>query len=64
LCNVVPEIVDVAQFQRRNRIEQPSKLPWRVRAQLKRVLQAQFFRSAARHQAEMNVLNPAAAIGA
>jgi hypothetical protein len=26
--------------------------------------QAQFFRSAARHQAKVNVLNPAAAIGA
>ena len=38
------------------------KLPCCIRAQLKRVLQAQFFRSAARHQTELNVLNPTAAI--
>ena len=60
MLNLVPEIVDVTQFQRWNRSEQPTKLPCRVRAQLKFVPQAKFFRPAAHQQADAKVLDPAA----
>src|SRR2546429_1464981 len=62
LLNVVPGIVDVAQFQRRKRTEQPSKLPCRIRAELKFVPQAKFLRPATHKQADPQVLDPAAEI--
>ena len=60
MLNFVPEIVDVAQFQRWNRSEQPTKLRCRVCAQLKFVPQANFFRPVAHEEAHTTILDPAA----
>jgi len=53
-----------AEFQRWNGTEQPSKLPYRICAELKFVPQAKFFRPAVHQQADSKIFDPSAEIGA
>jgi len=58
------KIVGVAQFQRWNRTEEPSKLPCCICAEPIIVPQAKFLRPAAPQQADPKVLDSTAEIGA
>jgi hypothetical protein len=64
LFDIILGIVNAAQFQRRNRIQQPSELPCSIRPDLKFVSQANFLRSALHQQANPKIFDPAAEIDA